>query len=102
MSAPWLVVLLCGAGTIAIKAAGPVLLGGRRIAAPSLRFLSMLAPSLLAALVVTNVFASGDRLVIDARLAGFGVACLLVWRRAPVLFVVVAAAAVTALVRVGA
>jgi branched-subunit amino acid transport protein len=99
VSDTWLTVALCGAATVVIKAAGPVLLGGRQPQATVLRMLALLGPALLAALVVTNVAAAGDRLVIDARAAGFAVAALLVWRRMPVLVVVIAAAVVTAFVR---
>lgn len=99
MSDAWLIVALVSAATIVLKGAGPVLLGGRTAPAPLLRVLGLLAPALLAALVVTNTFAGDRRLVLDARAAGVAVAGVAVWRRAPVLLTIVLAALTTALVR---
>jgi hypothetical protein len=59
----------------------------------------LLAPSLLAALVVTQTFADGRRLVLDARAAGVAAAAVAIASRAPLLVVVVVAAVATALVR---
>lgn len=91
--------LVVGAGTIALKSAGPVLLGGRRLPPAVAGPLSLLAPSLLAALVVTQTFADGRRLVLDARAAGVAAAAVAIALRAPLLVVVVVAAVATALVR---
>ena len=99
MSESWVIVLSVGIGTMAIKAAGPVLLGGRPLPNPVQRVVALLAPALLAALVATTAFASGSDLVIDARAVGLAVAALAIVLRAPVLAVVVAAAAAAALVR---
>jgi hypothetical protein len=54
---------------------------------------------MLAAIVVVQTFDGGRHLQLDARVAGLVVAGVLVWRRAPFLVVIVAAAAVTAAVR---
>ena len=99
MSAAWLVVLAVGIGTIAIKASGPVLLGGRPLPDRVQSVVALLAPALLAALVATNTFGSGQRLVADARLIGVAVAALAIMLRAPILVVVVVAAASAALAR---
>jgi branched-subunit amino acid transport protein len=99
MTKAWVVVAVVGVATIAIKGAGPVLLGGRELPAPIGRVVVLLGPSLLAALVVTQVFAEGTDLVVDERLAGLGAAFPAVLLRAPVLVVVIVAAAVTAVVR---
>jgi branched-subunit amino acid transport protein len=99
MSAAWLAVLVVGAATIAIKAAGPVLAGGRELPQSSARVVNLLAPALLAALVATNAFASDEALVLDERGAGLlagGVAILL---KAPLLAVIVVAAVTAALLR---
>ena len=98
MSDAWLAVALIGAGTIALKASGP-LLAGRGLPAPLEGMLPLLAPALLAALVVTQTFGSDGRLVLDERAAGVAAAGVAVALRAPVLAAVVAAAAVTALLR---
>ncbi|MGQ0608933.1 MAG: AzlD domain-containing protein, partial [Chloroflexota bacterium] len=51
MSDAWVIVLAVGTGTIAIKAAGPVLLGGRPLPERVQGVVALLAPALLAALV---------------------------------------------------
>jgi hypothetical protein len=95
----WIVVAVVGAATMAIKAAGPVLVGGRSLPPRALAVVRLLAPALLAALVVTQTLAVGDSLVIDARLVGVAVAAVALFFRAPLLVVVVLAAASTALLR---
>jgi branched-subunit amino acid transport protein len=99
MTPTWIVVVTVGVATIAIKALGPVLLGGRQLPERVTGVVELLAPALLSALVATQVLAVGRSLVIDERLLGLGVAAVLLWRRAPVIVVIVAAAGVTALVR---
>ncbi len=99
MSDIWLIVLTVGLGTIAIKAAGPVLLGGRPLPTPVQRVVALLAPALLAALVATAAFGSGNELVLDARAVGLAVGAAAILLRAPVLAVVIAAAVAAALVR---
>ena len=99
MSPVWLVVLVVGLATIALKATGPVLLGDRRLPAPVARVVALLAPVLLSALVVTQTVGGDNELVLDARLAGVGAAALAIAARAPLPAVVVIAALVTALTR---
>ncbi|MGI8610642.1 MAG: AzlD domain-containing protein [Candidatus Dormibacteria bacterium] len=82
--------------TTAIKAAGPLVLGAHPLPAPAQRIMALLAPALLTALVVTNTFATGRHLVVDARAAGVAAACVCIALRAPLLVTVIAAAAVTA------
>ncbi|MDP9297624.1 MAG: AzlD domain-containing protein [Actinomycetota bacterium] len=99
MRAAWVVVALVGFATVAIKALGPVLLGGRPLPARSAGVVALLAPALLAALVAINTVGSGQRLIIDARLLGVAAAAIALWLRAPVLIVVVLAAVVTGVAR---
>jgi branched-subunit amino acid transport protein len=99
MSATWTVVIVVGLATAAIKAMGPLLLGGRPLPPRVGSVVALLAPALLAALVAINTFGSGQRLVIDARVAGVGAAAIAIKLRAPVLVTVVVAAAVTAGIR---
>ncbi|MGH2429619.1 MAG: AzlD domain-containing protein [Candidatus Limnocylindria bacterium] len=99
MTDGWLVVIVVGAATIAIKAAGPVLLGGRPLPARALGVISLLAPALLAALVATLTFGSGNALTLDARALGVAAGGAAILLRAPVLVVVVVAAAVAAIAR---
>jgi branched-subunit amino acid transport protein len=95
----WATILLLGVGTFVLKAAGPVLLGGRKLPALLDRFVAVLPAALLAALVAVQTFGDGPRLVLDARAAGVAAAALCLWRRQGFLVVVAAAMATTALVR---
>ena len=99
MSDVWTAVLLVGAGTIALKASGPVLLGGRTLPDTIARVLEMLAPAMLAALVVTQLVAGDRALVLDESLGGIAAAGVAIALRAPILVTVVVAAVVTALLR---
>lgn len=99
MSDVWTAVLLVGAGTIVLKASGPVLLGGRTVPDTVGRVLDMLAPAVLAALVVTQLVAGDRELVLDERLGGIAAAGVAIALRAPILVTVVVAAVVTALLR---
>jgi uncharacterized membrane protein len=94
------VVIAIGAATALTKAMGPVLLGGRPLPERLTKVVELLAPALLAALVITQALADGHRIVPDARLVGMAAAGVALWRRAPVLVVIVAAAAATAITRI--
>jgi uncharacterized membrane protein len=61
MSVTWSAVAVVGVATIAIKAAGPVLLAGRELPPRLLGVIELLAPALLAALVLTQAIAGGRR-----------------------------------------
>jgi len=100
VSTVWLVVLIAGVATVAFKATGPVLLGGRSLPPAIAEVVALLAPVLLAALVVTQTVGGDNELVLDARLAGVGAGAVAVAARAPLPAVVVVAAAATALTRV--
>jgi branched-subunit amino acid transport protein len=95
----WLTVLLVGAMSVSAKSAGPVVLGGRELPASVRRVITLLAPTLLAALIGTQIFGHGRGLAIDARAIGLGVGIAALWLRVPTLGVVVLAAAATALAR---
>ena len=99
MTDAWIVVLAVGAATVAIKALGPVLLGGRPLPSAVTGVVELLAPALLAALVVTQALVTGRSISPDARLVGMAAAAIALWRRAPILVVIVVAAAATALTR---
>jgi len=96
MSATTQVVILVGAGTVLLKGAGPLLLGGRSLPLAFQGVVALLAPTLLAALIVVQTFASGRDLLLDARAAGLAAAAVCVALRAPVLVSVVFAAATAA------
>jgi branched chain amino acid efflux pump len=99
MSQAWLVVGLVGAGTIAIKAIGPVLLGGRALPERLSSVIELLAPALLGALVAVQTFGNGQALAVDERVFGVAVAAIAIWRKAPLLLVVILATVATALAR---
>lgn len=99
MTDVWIVVAVVGVGTMAIKAAGPVLLGGRSLPERFTSVIELLGPALLGALVAWQTFGNGEALAIDERVIGVGVAAIAIWRRAPLLLVVVLAAVATGLAR---
>jgi branched-subunit amino acid transport protein len=95
----WVVVLGASAGTLLIKGLAPALLGGRALPVRVSAAMALLAPAVLAALIVTNTFATGRTLTVDPRAAGLAAALVAVLLRAPILVVIVAAAATAALLR---
>ena len=99
MSALWVSIVAVTLASAAIKAAGPILAGGRELAPRANGVLALLTPALLAALVVTGTFGEGGHLTIDEKALGVGVAAVALALRAPVLLAVVLAAVVTALAR---
>ena len=99
MSTTWAAVIIIGAATIAIKSAGPLLAGGRELPGPVADVVGLLAPAVLAALVVTQTVGGDEELVFDERVAGLGVAAIAIALRAPILVSVAIAAVVTALLR---
>jgi branched-subunit amino acid transport protein len=99
MSTGWGLVIGCALLTAAIKAAGPVLLGGRTLPAWFSSLASLMAPALLAALVATHVFTEGHRIAVSAATAGVAVSGLVMWRTRSVPLCVVTAAVVTAVLR---
>jgi branched-subunit amino acid transport protein len=99
VSAAWAAVLAIGAATVAIKSAGPVLAGGRELPTRLAGVVELLAPAVLAALVVTQTVGGDEEIVLDERLAGVGAASVAIALRAPILVSVSVAAVVTALLR---
>ena len=99
MSTQVAVIAGCTIATFAIKAIGPVALGGRELPPEVQRILALLAPALLAALVVVSIFADGDKWAVGEETAGVGFAAVLFWRTNSVVACVVSAAVVTALLR---
>ena len=75
------------------------LLGRRRLPDQIAGPVALLAPVLLAALVVTQTVGGDNQLVLDARLAGVGAGAAAIAAGAPLPAVVVVAAAATAVTR---
>ena len=101
MSDVWTTIIVLSVLTAAIKASGPVLLGGRELSPLAVRLIALLAPALLAALVAVETFTDADGgHELDARAAGLiAAAAVLIWRRTAMLGAAAAAAVVAAAVR---
>jgi branched-subunit amino acid transport protein len=99
VSSLWVAIVAVTLASAAIKAAGPILVGGRELPPRVNAVIALLAPALLAALVVTETFGEDGHLVLDERALGVGVAAVALALRAPVLLAVALAALVTALAR---
>lgn len=99
MSTAWVVVLGASLGTLVLKGLAPAVLGGRALPARVAGAMGLLAPAVLAALIVTNTFATGRHVVLDPRAAGLAAALVAILLRAPVLVVIVVAAGTAALLR---
>ena len=87
------------AATWMLRAAGPALVGSRELPARLARVIALVAPALLAGLIVWQAFAHGERVVVDARSAGLAAAAVAVVARLPIPVVLIAAALATAVVR---
>ena len=97
MTTPWIAILLLTAGTVAIKALGPVALGGRALPESMSGVVARLAPSLLAALVVVDTFGGTERTIsVDESAVGLLAAAGALALRLPMIAVVAIAAVVTA------
>ena len=96
----WVLVLATIGGCYAFKVAG-YLVPARVLDRPRIRRIVELLPvALLAALVVVEAIAKGRHIEWNGpRLAGFGVAAIAVWLRAPFVVIVVLAALTAALLR---
>ena len=99
MNAVWITIGALIVTTAAIKAAGPVIVGGRELPEGANRVIGLLAPALLTALVITGTFADHKDLTVDARAAGLACAAIAVALRAPLVLTVLVAATGAAGVR---
>jgi branched chain amino acid efflux pump len=98
---PLLAIAALAAVTYAFRIAGPLLRDRVTVPPAAQRFFASAAAVLLVALATTSALATGHDLAGWARPAGVAAAGILAARRAPFPVVVVAAAAVTALLRLG-
>lgn len=101
MSDVWLTIALLTVATALIRGAGPAAIGGRELGRRTAAVVELLAPALLAALIVVETIGgSAGGLDPDARIAGLAAAgAVLTWRRNAMLTAVAAAALVAALLR---
>jgi branched chain amino acid efflux pump len=99
VGAAWAVVGGAAAVTAVIKGIGPFALGGRQLPEWFSSVVVLLAPALLAALVVASTLADGKNLHVGADTAGVAAAGVAFWRGASVIVGVLIAAVVTAALR---
>ena len=101
MSDVWITILLLFVTTIAIRGGGPVAMGGRELGERLGSVIELLAPALLAALIVVETVGGSDGgLDPDARIAGVAAAGgVLTWDRHKMMTAVFVAAGVTAAAR---
>jgi branched-subunit amino acid transport protein len=99
MTQVWITIAGLAGVTAAIKAAGPLIVGDRELPAGANAVISLLAPALLTALILTDTFARERDLTVDARAAGLVCAGVAVALRAPLLVTVLVAAAGAAAAR---
>lgn len=96
----WVLVLGTCGGCYLLKLLGYLVPARVLEHGPTRRAVELLPGALLAALVVVEAIANGRHYDVDwPRLAGFAVGAVAVWRRAPFLVVVVAAAVTAAVLR---
>jgi branched-subunit amino acid transport protein len=95
----WTWMFALALGTYAMRASAPLFLGTRQLPVLAERIFTLIAVSLIAALVATSTFTEGTSLHLDARVLGVGVGALAIWRGASFPIVVVAAAVTAALLR---
>ncbi|MDQ6934909.1 MAG: AzlD domain-containing protein [Actinomycetota bacterium] len=96
----WVAIVATGIGCYLLKLAG-LSIPPRVLEHPVVERVADLIPvALLSALIAVQVFASGERLVVDARLVGLVVAFVALLLRAPFIVVVVLAAGSAAVLRI--
>jgi branched chain amino acid efflux pump len=99
MTSAWIAVAGVGAATIALKGAGPLAFARRPLPRSVAALMPLLAPCLLAALVVGQTVADGRSVTIDARAAGVAAAAVALLVRAPLPALLAAAAGAAAATR---
>ncbi len=99
MTTLWIAICATAVVSFAFKAVGPAVLGGRELPDRARSVIALLAPALLAGFVVVEIAGPGWHDLDLTLLAGVGTALGLRLLRAPMLAALVAAVAVTALLR---
>lgn len=101
MSEVWITIAVLAVATAIIRASGPVLLGGRELPEAFRGVIGLLAPALLAALVVVETVGApaGGEFELDARIGGVAAAAGALALGVSTLAVVTVAALATALLR---
>jgi uncharacterized membrane protein len=99
VTAVWTSIAVVAVANFAIKAAGPVLLGGRKLPPLVVEVIALLAAAILTALVVVGTFSEDGRLSVDAQTVGVGVAGVAFLARLPMLAAIGLGAVTAALIR---
>lgn len=95
----WLSILAVSAANSLLKATGPLALGDRRLPSTARRVVALMAPVLLAGLIVVELAGPGWHELDGAQVLGVGIAGLAWAARAPMLVAVLVGAAAAAAVR---
>jgi hypothetical protein len=97
----WITIAVLTVATVLIRGVGPALFGGRELPASATAVIVLLAPALLAALVVVQTFSApaGSALDVDERVLGVAAAALVLAGGGSALPAVGVAAVVTAATR---
>lgn len=99
MTAVWVSIAIVAVANFAIKASGPVLLGGRELPVQLLRIIALLAPAILTALVVVGTLSENEQLKVDEQTIGVAVAGAAMAVRMPMLAAIVLGTATAAALR---
>jgi branched-subunit amino acid transport protein len=92
----WGAILGLAAGAYALKALGVFGLSRAQLTGWTLWIVQLLPAALLSALIALQLFGDGDAQLVATRVAGVAVGAVAVWRKAPLVLVIVLAAGVTA------
>jgi uncharacterized membrane protein len=95
----WPVVIALAAGVFAQRCAGALFVNTDRLSPGARRVLNALPLAIIAGVVALTTLTEDGQLRLDARSAGVAAAAVCAWRKLPMFATVIAAAAVTALVR---
>jgi hypothetical protein len=96
----WTLIFVLAAGVAGQRLLGMFAGGALLARVPMFARLATLIPAaVVAAVIVQLTFASGRTLQLDPKVAGMLVAGVMVWRKAPIVLVILSAALVTGLLR---
>jgi len=95
----WLSVLVVSIATWVMKASGPLALGDRQLPSSAVKVTTLLAPVLLAGLIVVDLGGAKWRALDWQQVVGVGVAGLARMLKAPMVVAVVCGVVTTALLR---
>jgi uncharacterized membrane protein len=99
VTAIWVTIAVVAAANFVIKASGPVLLGSRELPRLVVDVIALLAPAILASLIVVGTFSEDTSLRLDAQAAGVAVSGVAFLLRVPLLVAIAAGVVTAALLR---